>query len=633
MTGITDIAIATALKYIIGKTLDIGGKGFFKRRNKFITAFKSRDVLNNYSRNYVNKVFTFRTLLHSNHDVYLDEIYYPLTVRSIIDYDHPILVTDNTILPDHTPIVISGLAGQGKTIIMRKLFLEELNYKNKLPFFITLRHIGSFDNLSCEQLLADHMHSNGVQCSLEDVQYLLEKSPTSFYFDGFDEIPSNQRLYAIKVINECRDKYNCKVVVSSRPDTEMLRQPGYNVYTIDFLDSKDLVGIISNIIQKKELLNFFTALLDKNKLIQNCITTPILLDIFLVTSRNLNHEPRSIIDYYDGLFPALMYRHDLIKNLTRCKKSNLHDRELENCFSLFSFLSYIAHKNDFTKEELIFYFKKAVELNKTQALPESILEDILDTTNLITLDGYNNYSYLHRSIQEFYAAKYFSVLNEESKEPLYDRMSKFPQIDGYYFFFMFFLSCLDSYSFIELYLLKQLKRYNLYNDNKVRILNKEEFKSLFNVFYLFFNLSIYKSINISYQSDFTSPISIVNHVDIFHILLNNSILSTNDEIIYHAMVYIKSQFDKKNRNLINNNLIPYKDLGNVADSNDRLAVIYDMSSVYEYLDGFEKVIDELYQKHIEKVEDIQLYLDNNYFKKINEKNSLESIISNMKYEI
>lgn len=628
MTGITDIAIATALKYIIGKTLDAGEKGFFKKRNSFITAFKSRDVLKKYSQNYVNKVFTFRTLLHSNHDVYLDEIYYPLTIRSIIDHDHPILVTDNTILPDHTPIVISGLAGQGKTVIMRKLFLEELNYKNKLPFFITLRQISSFENLSCEQLLADHMHSNGVQCSLEDVQYLLKNSSTSFYFDGFDEIPSNQRLYAIEVINDFRYKYDCKVVVSSRPDTEMLRQPGYNVYTIDFLDGKNLVGIISNIIQKKELLNFFITLLDKNKLIQSCITTPILLDIFIVTSRNLNHEPRSIIDYYDGLFPALMYRHDLIKNFTRYKKSNLHDRELENCFSLFSFLSYIEHKNDFTKEELVLYFKKAVELNKMQALPESILEDILDTTNLITLDGYNNYSYLHRSIQEFYAAKYFRVLDSESKEPLYNNMSIFPSIDGYYFFFMFFLSCIDSYSFTELYLLKQLKRYNLYKNNKVRILNKEEFKSGFNVFDLFFNLSTYKSINISYQSDFI--ISIVDHIDIFHILLNNSILSANDRITHHAIVYIESQFDKKNRNLIDNNLIPYKKLGNVADSNDSLAVIYEMSSVYEYLDDFDKVIDELYKKHLAKVENIQSYLNNNYFNKINEINSLGTIISNMK---
>ena len=628
MTGITDIAIATALKYIIGKTLDAGEKGFFKKRNSFITAFKSRDVLKKYSQNYVNKVFTFRTLLHSNHDVYLDEIYYPLTIRSIIDHDHPILVTDNTILPDHTPIVISGLAGQGKTVIMRKLFLEELNYKNKLPFFITLRQISSFENLSCEQLLADHMHSNGVQCSLEDVQYLLKNSSTSFYFDGFDEIPSNQRLYAIEVINDFRYKYDCKVVVSSRPDTEMLRQPGYNVYTIDFLDGKNLVGIISNIIQKKELLNFFITLLDKNKLIQSCITTPILLDIFIVTSRNLNHEPRSIIDYYDGLFPALMYRHDLIKNFTRYKKSNLHDRELENCFSLFSFLSYIEHKNDFTKEELVLYFKKAVELNKMQALPESILEDILDTTNLITLDGYNNYSYLHRSIQEFYAAKYFRVLDSESKEPLYNNMSIFPSIDGYYFFFMFFLSCIDSYSFTELYLLKQLKRYNLYKNNKVRILNKEEFKSGFNVFDLFFNLSTYKSINISYQSDFI--ISIVDHIDIFHILLNNSILSANDRITHHAIVYIESQFDKKNRNLIDNNLIPYKKLCNVADSNYSLAVIYEMSSVYEYLDDFDKVIDELYKKHLAKVENIQSYLNNNYFNKINEINSLGTIISNMK---
>lgn len=470
---LSETIITTTVKALATKLIDTGVGAIKKRSNGILLALKNDKILNLYTQNAVNRVFVFRTLIHGDRNVYLDEVYHPLKLSESNKLDH-IKVTNNTRLPDHTPICIIGIAGQGKTTVMRKLFLEELVAQKTLPFFISLRQIKNYDNLSCEELLLNHLRSNGIPCSMEDVTYLCESKKISFYFDGFDEIPFNQRNPALETINTIHDKYRCPVTVTTRPETEITHSAGYKTYHVNFLEKHDILSILKKTVSDNDAREFLLRLLETKEFLMQSIKTPILLDIFIITSTALREDPNSISDYYDGLFSALLHRHDLIKNLTRIKKSNLTDRILEKCFSLFSFFSLMNSKGDFTRAEINELFAKSASALKIESLPEHIADDIIDGTNILVKDGYDNYVYIHKSIQEYFAAKCISNMDDSAKENIYKNFCKM----GSYQLgtsFMMMISFLDSFSFTKLFILEKLATTNSLKDNTIIRLQKEDY--------------------------------------------------------------------------------------------------------------------------------------------------------------
>lgn len=84
-----------------------------------------------YTENLLKKVFTFRTILSGDKDVYLDEIYYPLDISSYRRKN--IIIDDYETLEHEQRVCLVGVAGQGKTMTMKKMFLEDLN---KFLFFL-----------------------------------------------------------------------------------------------------------------------------------------------------------------------------------------------------------------------------------------------------------------------------------------------------------------------------------------------------------------------------------------------------------------------------------------------------------------------------------------------------------------
>lgn len=291
--------------------------------NNIAKAFKKSHLIEDYLEKAVYKVFVFRTITKGNVDVYLDEIYHPIKIKPN-DRDEnirikAITVGDNCYIERKGCVAIVGLAGQGKTTIMRKLFLEELVRKERIPFFLTLRQFDYSTKVGCEGILLEHMNANGIDCELDDVIDVLKTGKVVFYWDGFDEIKSSERENALAMINSIYDKYSCSSLVTTRPDTEITRQAGVFLYRVEKLSRQDVILMIEKIVSDQITSNSIIELLKKRRFLSETIRTPILIDILIVTSLSLNDEPNSIRDYYDHLFTALMYRHDLSKNYKREK--------------------------------------------------------------------------------------------------------------------------------------------------------------------------------------------------------------------------------------------------------------------------------------------------------------------------
>lgn len=127
VTTITTKFISGLLVKAGTKTLDsaLDAIRVSKKTRELYQAVCESDCNEDYAKNVINRVFTFRTIINGDRDVYLDQIYHPLKLTS--PNDDVLTVGDYFTLPEHTSSCLVGYAGQGKTITMKKMFLEDLN--------------------------------------------------------------------------------------------------------------------------------------------------------------------------------------------------------------------------------------------------------------------------------------------------------------------------------------------------------------------------------------------------------------------------------------------------------------------------------------------------------------------------
>ncbi|WP_370976822.1 NACHT domain-containing protein [Enterobacter roggenkampii] len=633
MTSFVELSLPILIKSIVTGLISIGGEELKKKKNNILLSFSSDRIVDKYINNSINKVFVFRTLLHGDRNVYLHDVYYPLNIRNTSN-NSIVLVEDNTILPAHSPICIVGIAGQGKTTIMRKLFLEELSIKNKFPVFISLRQVEDFHKLSCAQLLLDHLNSKGVEGTIEDARYLCEKGMISFFFDGFDEIPFNQRINALNTIGEAHEKYGCKVIVTTRPDTEITRVAGYDIYNVEYLKQEMLYSVINNTVEDVDTAANLKDTLEKKQFIRESIKTPILLDIFIVTSRNFTNDPKSITDYYSGLFSALLYRHDLIKNLTREKKSGLVDRELEKCFSLFSFLSYFNNVNDFTRNNLLAFFEKSIKANKVASTAEKVADDIVDGTNLIVKDGYDHFVYIHRSIQEYFSAKFIATMKKDMKKSIYDKLVQ-KDADYENTNLLVMSSYLDPFCFSELYIINRLLSIDIFEDDKIKIIPYDSYRASVLEWFL-----IYEDIDGNYSCD--SMISgggkIWNNISLIYSI--NSIITNGENRNYSsafAETFMMKYASRIQRKLMSGDLIPdyntevIKDIYSSKEDREHKFIIK-FSSIFPFIQESETITKKSYRKYLSRVDNINKFLTENYFNKIEGDGILGELVNDLGFD-
>lgn len=632
MTSFVELALPTTIKSIVSGLILLGGDELKKRKNKILTSLKSDKIIDKYIKNSINKVFVFRTLLHGDRNVYLHEVYYPLYIKNITS-NSITKIDDGTTLPMHSPICIIGIAGQGKTTIMRKLFLEELNKKKNFPVFINLRQVDNFNDLSCEKLLLQHLNSKGIDGDIEDAKYLCKNGLISFFFDGFDEIPFNQRMHALKTIEESYVKYNCKVIVTTRPDTEITRQPGYEIYNVEFLKSHSIYDIIVKSINDSEITSNLKNMLEEKTYIRESIKTPILLDIFVVTSRNFKNDPKSITDYYSGLFSALLYRHDLIKNLTREKKSGLVDRELEVCFSLFSFLTFFNDKTDFTRNELLNYFEKSIKANKVTSTPEKISDDIVDGTNLIVKDGYDNFVYIHRSIQEFFSAKFISSMGKDMKQNIYEKLVK-QRVNDENTNLLVMTSYLDTFCFSELYVINRLIKAGIFYENKIKHVSYKEYIANVSDWIMVFskeNGEYFCSSMMSPSRKSSEKIDVIFHIN--SILLNGEGQNYISAFVRHYMIELSDVLVEK----IESGELTLEPMSKVLrdrpihtkDENIKSCVTLDV--IFSHIQDSDKINREAYRYYLNLIDNISNFLTKNYFNKIEGDSILGEMVDNLKF--
>jgi hypothetical protein len=333
---------------------------------------------------------------------------------------------------DNEHPLIEGIAGQGKSIFMRQLCIEEITRRQRLPILIELRKITLQKGL--RDFGIEYLNMIGF-CRSEDIwNYLLETGSGILLLDGYDEVSEDCRMQLIhEISNLAMANDQLRMAISSRPESSIKGVSCLKTVKMCRLNDSDRNKIIAKVLSESTA----QSLIDKiasNKNLSTIVDTPLFATLLCIVYGAENSLPENVHEFYDLVFQTLLYRHDNQKEgYARPRKSGLGNYIFSKVFESFCFRSALKNQLRFQQEEaseIIAHSLKLEGLEETIA--DSYFYDIVKITCLLVKDG-TEYQFLHKSIQEYFAARYVKRLPDtkalEFYQKIIDTPSKVTQID------------------------------------------------------------------------------------------------------------------------------------------------------------------------------------------------------------
>ncbi|WP_172592388.1 NACHT domain-containing protein [Nitrosomonas supralitoralis] len=413
----------------------------------------------------ISQIGKVKTIFNPDKILDLGEIY----CEGVVTFDEPEIVHDirsfNT-----EKVLLQGGPGQGKSIYLKYLCLEEAKNGHFIPIFIEFRNL-SFERPLKEELIIA-IQNFGIKIEVELFDYLAKSEKLLFILDGFDEVPSNVRIKTARELEQIAKTYkNLRIVVSSRPDAGLGASVYFKTFKIKFLSKDIQEKFLKHLFGNEEESRPIEEVLKENEFLSDVTRTPLLLTLFAITYKARQFKPDSISEFYSIIFPTMLYRHDRMKlGFERERRSKLSDYQIQRIFETLCFLSLKAGKIRFNTLDFKNYLNKSTEHERIKEnLEDELIDDITLITALIIEDGYDNYSYVHKSIQEYFSSVFISRLTDDRKFEFYDHLvSSYSEYEKWKNVINF-LSTIDVYNY-QRYFLLPLRKKSIGLNNKDKLM-------------------------------------------------------------------------------------------------------------------------------------------------------------------
>lgn len=446
-------AVVKAVEVMMQNIMNIKWNKEFDDAKEIVRELDSEQQRNNYLRKHVLHALKMRTLINPNDDVTLDDVYYPLTLITASNGDK-VVIKDYQTLDFSGVINIIGIAGQGKSTVLRKLFLEEIKRGERIPFFIELRNVEDGDVID---YLKNILRTLNVNVTASNVEYLLQSGKVLLLLDGFDELRQEITTKTLSSIIQINKNYACPVIVSSRPNTEICMATGCFNMRVENIDLVDKISILNLIEQRDTNSNGTTFkhlcdLLISRESFADTICNPIMVTLLYHCFPYMDEVPKDISEFYRQLFGVLYARHDKTKGYnSRHRESGVDVEPAREFFSYLCLKSLLQEEYELDSFRLHQYVTVALKTSGYDSGKSSLfINDIVKITCLLQADGNDRFVFLHKSVQEFFAAFYLSIMQDgEVKEKIYASLRKRVQATEVFDNLLNFLFHLDRKSFIN----------------------------------------------------------------------------------------------------------------------------------------------------------------------------------------
>ncbi len=328
-------------------------------------------------------------------------------------------------------ILISGSAGTGKTLMLKHLFLNSIKHSDLIPIYVELRGLKNTTLSLCDYIF-EKLESLGFSLEFEYFKYALKTGCFLLLLDGLDEVEDKTTVLN-KIGNFC-DRYSDNYyIVTSRPssaDIGFVSLQRFTVLKISPLTKKQACNLVSKIefdidVKARFLVRLDTDLFNKHK---TFAANPLLLTIMLLTFESYAEIPEKVHVFYSNAVDTLFSKHDATKEGYRRRlKCKIALDDFKSVISELCFKLYIKRHISFSKDAVADVLKsipKAISANINE-----IIADLVESVCILQVDGLE-FSFTHRSFQEYFTALFLKELNDEQQKVVCARMLRCETVLG-----------------------------------------------------------------------------------------------------------------------------------------------------------------------------------------------------------
>ncbi len=401
----------------------------------------------------VSNVIMVKTFYHINESINLRTFYVPTRVKDVSS------VVDDIGKVDSGSVVLEGTVGQGKSIFMRYLTYQEANKGNRVPIFFELRRL--IEDQDLEDAISTVI-SNWIPLFKKDnFKKIAESGQVVLFLDGFDEVPQENVNRLINEIEGWNERYpKMQVVISARPEAEIQKSIPFKVYKLAEYKFHEQKELIRKLVSDEEFQENLIKNIEESSLeIKELLKTPLMVTLFVKQYEVNLKIPKNQSEFYENLFSNIASLHDNTKaGFIRELNSKLDIVKLQEVFEEFCFFTGNSEKLVLGQPETIEIIKKCIENQSINANPNNVLKDFSTVVCLLLKDG-SEYSFIHRSIQEYFYSSFITNKSPIAKESFYKKLLE----DGDFYIklrnVVDFLEKSDSYSYNKYFKLPIVNNY------------------------------------------------------------------------------------------------------------------------------------------------------------------------------
>lgn len=320
-------------------------------------------------------------------------------------------------------LVITGIAGQGKSIFLRHLCADELNAGKHIPIFLELRRIQK--GVTLRDRIYVEFQNLGLK--VDDILFdaLANSGKILLLLDAFDEVPDDEKQRVLTEIEDLAStKEQLRIIVTTRPNNNIDKSLQFYVVRLDNLCGKEYQTVIQKLTNNAKLTSTLIDRVEKHTAqIKDLLCTPLMVTLLIISYKAYQELPTQLSGFYDSLFQTLLQRHDGSKpGYTRERGCGLDDLQYKRVFETLCILAKESKGSSFSHEDMYRISKNSLEQNGLSEKPDKYLNDIVKITCLILRDG-EEYRFIHKSVQEYYTAAFIKNKPEAWVIKFYTRLN------------------------------------------------------------------------------------------------------------------------------------------------------------------------------------------------------------------
>ncbi|UCA61209.1 hypothetical protein KB553_06670 [Chryseobacterium rhizoplanae] len=505
------------------------------------------------------KSFSYiKTILHKD-SVNLSLIYHPLKIYHKNNDQKSEINNFKNFINKHNKVSLIASGGSGKTTFIKHFYIECVTENYKIPVLFNFRDFNQFNikgsikdkNISENYIFrafTKHLIFNKVGIDSATLEKFFDSGEFIFFLDGYDELDNEIKNIITKDFRDFVNRFgNNKFIITTRPYTSANYLEDFDNIYLSGLDNSDEIKsfIKKQLYNNQEFANVIIKTLESKSSTKysEILSNPLFLILFINSFESYPKIPPKKTQFYWQVFDALFEKHETFSKTgyRRPKLSKIDRETFEKVLNMFSYMSYFQEIFSFTEFQFESIIRAVRAHYRLKLNAVDFLTDLKISVSILVEDG-NILSFIHRSIQEYFAARFLNELSENDKADFLVRLAKTQnKSKNGHTFLIELISELHPYEFKKYYIRNHIEEF--YNNKEYYLTEHTTIKGYDKVFDSFENFKLI----LSYSPEFKK---IFNNFMKSHNFMNeniNIIISANTKKKLKLAQEILTLYENKNK--------------------------------------------------------------------------------------